>query len=117
MSGSASANTTGRHTEWVADLFPVLAVVLLFGTVWITVQFYDDIWGWIRHHPLVAMPVVVVGFLADVTLIYVLLRAGARDCVDGDCFRTFRGRRHGSAGGNPFSHWLKHMERVGKVHR
>ena len=65
------------------------------------------------------MPVVVAAAVLDVALIYSLLCAGSQRCEDGKCFRTFRGRRHGGSPslGSAFGHWVKHMERVGKVHR
>jgi len=107
---------TSRH-EWLADMFSILAVALLFGTIWASIQFYDSLWEWIRHYPLVAMPGLVIAAVVDVVLIYALLCAGSARCEDGKCFRTFRGRRHGSHGESAFSHWLKHMERVGKLHR
>lgn len=117
MTVCTSVKTAVDRHEWIADLFSVMAVALLFGTVWALIQYYDNIWAWIRHAPLVAMPVVVLAAITDILVIYGLLCAGSQRCEDGKCFRTFRGRRHGSPGGNAFSHWLKHMERVGKFHR
>lgn len=117
MTVCTSVKTLVDRHEWIADLFSVMAVALLFGTVWAIAQYYEPIWAWIRHNPLVAVPSVVAAGIADVALIYTLLCAGSQRCEDGKCFRTFRGRRHGSSGGGAFSNWLKHMERVGKFHR
>ena len=115
-----SVKTLVRHHEWVADLFSVLAVALLFATIWAIIQFYDPVWSWILHtNPLIAMPVIVGAAVVDVLLIYGLLCAGSRRCEDEQCFRTFRGRRHGNGPslGAAFGQWVKHMERVGKQHR
>jgi hypothetical protein len=120
MTVCASVKTLVRRHEWIGDLFSVLAVALLFATVWAALQYYDPLWNWIvRNNPLIAMPVVVAAAVLDVALIYSLLCAGSQRCEDGKCFRTFRGRRHGGSPslGSAFGHWVKHMERVGKVHR
>jgi len=119
MAVCASVKTLVQRHEWVADVFSLLAVALLFGTVWAATEYFDWVLGWISDKPLVAMPLVVGALIADVVLIYSLLCAGSQRCEDGKCFRTFRGRRHGSSGSpfSAFSSWLKHIERVGKVHR
>jgi hypothetical protein len=115
----SSVKTLVQRHEWLADLFSVLAVVLLFATIWAATQYFDAALAWIAAKPLLAAPVIVGGLIADVWLIFGLLCAGSQRCEDGKCFRTFRGRRHGQAGSpfSAFSHWVKHMERVGKVHR
>lgn len=108
-----------RRHEWIGDLFSVLAVGLFFATAWAASQFYGEVWSWIGHQPLVAIPVSVGGLLLVLVLIYGLLCAGSQRCEDGQCFRTFRGRRHGQSGSffSAAGSWLKHLERVGKVHR
>ena len=108
-----------RRHEWIGDLFSVLAVALFFATIWAGSQYYDQVWNWINHKPEIALPLVTGSLIVDVILIYGLLCAGSQRCEDGKCFRTFRGRRHGQSGSvfSAASHWLKHMERVGKIHR
>lgn len=108
-----------RRHEWIGDLFSVLAVALFFATVWALSQYYGEIWSWIGHQPLIGIPVAIGVLVLDLTLMFGLLCAGSQRCEDGQCFRTFRGRRHGQSGSvfSAAGHWLKHLERVGKVHR
>ena len=120
MAVCASVKTLVRRHEWIGDLFSVLAVALLFATVWAALQYYDLIWNWILHNnPLIAVPAVGGAVVLDVVLIYGLLCAGSHRCEDDKCFRTFRGRRHGNSPSlaSAFGSWVKHMERVGKLHR
>lgn len=120
MTVCASVKTIVRRHEWVGDMFSILAVGLLFATVWVALQYYDPLWDWVTHTgPLIAIPAVVVAIVLDLFLVYGLLCAGSQRCEDDKCFRTFRGRRHGNSPslGSAFGHWLKHMERVGKLHR
>ena len=119
MTVCASVKTLVRRHEWIGDLFSVLAVALLFATVWAALQYYDPLWNWIVHNnPLIAMPVVVAAAVLDVALTRRELRrvdGHERNRGDDAC----RGRRHGGSPslGSAFGHWVKHMERVGKVHR
>jgi hypothetical protein len=107
------------HHEWVGNLFSLLAVGLIFGTVGLSLQFYADIAVWLDQN-LVFHGVLLAGALVlDLVLIMACLAIGSSraDEEDKPCFATFQGRR---AGGSPFavfSAWLQHMENVGKKHR
>ena len=108
---------TRRH-EWVADLFSVLAVVLLFASIWVVLEYNPIILAWISQNVLLHTPAVLGAAALDVLVIFGLLCVGATRCEEGGCFRTFRGRRHGAGSiGKAFSSWLHHMEHVGRKHR
>ncbi len=108
-----------RTHEHVADLFSLLAVALLFATVWVVLEYHQVLLEWWRHN-MVVNSVILVGVLVlDVFLVLAFLAVGsARFGEDERCFGTFRGRR--GARGEPFGvffAWLHHMENVGKKHR
>jgi hypothetical protein len=108
---------TRRH-EWVADLFSVLAVALLFASIWAVLEYNAVLLDWMRQRALLHTPVVVGAGVLDVFVIFGLLCVGATHCEGEGCFRTFRGRRHGAGSlGKVFSSWLHHMEHVGRKHR
>ena len=112
--------TFSRAHEHIADLFSVLALVLLFATVWAVLEYYQVILEWWRHSIGLNSAILVAALVADVFLILGLLAVGSARFGDDDerCFGTFRGRR--SNRGEPFGAfraWLHHMENVGKKHR
>ena len=108
---------TQRH-EWVADLFSILAVVLLFASIWAVLEYDGVILGWMKENVLLHTPLLVGAAALDVLMIFGLLCVGSTRCEEGGCFRTFRGRRHGAGSiGKVFNSWLHHMEHVGRKHR
>ncbi len=109
-----------RRHEHIADFFSLLAVVLLFGTVWVTISYHQMILEWLRQDVFIHSGVLVAALVLDVFLILGLLAVGSARFGEEDekCFGTFRGRRNYN--GSPvrwFSVWIKHMENVGKKHR
>ncbi len=108
-----------RRHEWVGNVFSLLAVVMIFGTVWISLQYYMEIADWIGKNVVFHAALLVLGLAVEVVLILGFLAIGSsrEGEEDESCFATFQGRR---AGGSPISalrNWLLHMENVGKKHR
>ncbi len=109
-----------RAHERIADFFSLLAVALLFATIWATLQYHQPVLDWLREGPLVNTAILIAVLVLDVFLILAFLAIGsARFGEENErCFGTFRGRR--SHNGSPvgiFSAWISHMENVGKKHR
>ena len=118
MSVCANVKSYARRHEWIADLFSLLAVALLFASVWAILQYYGAILGWLRQDALLHTLALVAAVGLDVLLIFGLLCVGSARCGEEGCFRTFRGRRHGAGSvGKAFTNWLHHMEHVGRRHR
>ncbi|MEW7980804.1 MAG: cell division protein BolA [Candidatus Sedimenticola endophacoides] len=110
-----------RQHERVADLFSLLAVVLLFGSIWVAIEFQSEIIAWARANIILHGSAAILALVLDVFLIILFLNIGSArfsDESDETCFRTFRGRRHGGPSiGTAFGNWLDHMEQVSKKHR
>jgi hypothetical protein len=110
-----------RAHEWVADLFSVLAVALLFGSIWAGVEYQRTALEWISRNVILHGSAVIALIVVDVLLIILFLSIGSSRFSEtpGDrCFGTFRGRRRGGASiGGAFHSWLHHMENVNKKHR
>jgi hypothetical protein len=120
MSVCKEIKTFSRGHERIADFFSLLAVALLFASVWATVAYHREVADWLRHDMLLNSTVLIAVLVIDVLLILGLLAVGSSRFGDGDerCFGTFRGRRHYN--GSPmrwFNAWVSHMENVGKKHR
>jgi len=110
---------TRRH-EWLADFFSLLAVALLFGSIWVLIDYHLALLEWMHDNVVLRVPLVIGVIALDVAVIFGLLCAGSQRCPAGsdDCFRTFRGRRHGGPSlSRAFNNWLQHIEHVGKKHR
>lgn len=111
---------TFSHThERIADLFSLLAVALLFATVWGVLEYHQTMLEWWQNSPLVNSVVLVAVLVLDVFLILGFLAVGSARFGDEDekCFGTFPGRRNSGKPGGTFFAWLSHMENVGKKHR
>ncbi len=109
-----------RAHERIADMTSLLAVVLLFASIWATLEYYQLVLDWLRHDVLVHSAILVGVLVLDVFLILGLLAFGSSRLgrEDEKAFGTFRGRR--SHSGSPigiFRAWIGHMENVGKKHR
>jgi len=109
-----------RAHEHIADLFSVLALVLLFATVWAVLEYHQVLLEWWSRSVVSNSAILIAALVLDVFMILGFLAVGsARFGDDGEkCFGTFRGRRNHQK--NPFgvfSAWLHHMENVSKKHR
>lgn len=112
--------TFSRTHEHIADFFSLLALALLFGSVWATVAYYSRVIDWLRHDVLLHGGILVVALVTEVLLILGLLAVGSARFGEPHerCFGTFRGRRHYTGSPlNAFRIWISHMENVGKKHR
>jgi hypothetical protein len=120
MSVCSAVKAYTRRHEWLADLLSMLALVVLFGSIWLLIDFHQPLLDWMQANVALRMPMLIVVLGLDVALIFGLLCAGSQRCPQGsdDCFRTFRGRRHGSESlYTAFTNWIHHIENVGKRHR
>ncbi|MES9962425.1 MAG: cell division protein BolA [Candidatus Sedimenticola sp. 20ELBAFRAG] len=110
-----------RGHERVADFFSLLAVALLFGTIWLAIEYQGVIFQWTKDNIIVHGSALIAALVLDVLLIFVFLNIGSARLADGEedaCFGTFRGRRHGGTSiGTAFSNWVDHIEHVNKKHR
>lgn len=108
-----------RKHEHIADFFSLLAVALLFASVWATVEFYDFIADWLRHDALLHGAILMAVLVLDVALILGFLAVGSSRLGEDNekCFGTFQGRRNSGTPLGAFRAWLHHMENVGKKHR
>jgi hypothetical protein len=108
-----------RTHERIADLFSLLAVALLFGSVWAILTHYQQVLSWIAQDVLLHTTLVVGALILNVALIFGLLAIGAARFSGDDerCFGTFAGRRNFKPKVGLFGAWIGHMENVGKKHR
>jgi hypothetical protein len=108
-----------RRHEHVADFFSLLAVGVLFASIWASLEYYEVVMRWVTAHLLLHGAVLIAGLLGTVALILALLAAGsARFGEDNErCFGTFQGRRSGGSPISALRNWLLHIENVGKRHR
>lgn len=113
-----------RSHERIADLSSLLAVALLFTTIWVFIDYQAQIFSWTHESVLLRGPAVILLLVLDVFLIFVLLNIGSTrlegpgDHQQDRCFGTFRGRRHGGTNlGTALRNWVHHIEQVNKSHR
>jgi hypothetical protein len=108
-----------RTHERIADLFSLMAVVLLFGSVWAILTHYQQVLSWIAQDVLLHTALVVGALILNVALIFGLLAVGAARFSGDDerCFGTFAGRRNFKPKAGLIGSWIGHMENVGKKHR
>lgn len=111
--------TFSRTHERIADFFSLLAVVLLFGSIWAFLAYYAPIMAWLYTNPPLHGAILVAALAVDVLLILGLLAIGSARFGGDDerCFGTFRGRRSSASPVGVFGIWVRHMENVGKRHR
>ncbi len=111
MSICCSIQEFGRKHEVLAGFFSLLAVVLLFATVWLALQYHMMVLDWLARFPLLHLPVLMFGLVVEGFLIIGLLALGAeRKPTDLDCFRTFRGRRGGGSPWGAPENWMQQLE-------
>jgi phosphoglycerol transferase MdoB-like AlkP superfamily enzyme len=109
-----------RRHERLADFFSMLAIALLFATLYLGAIHQSSLLTWMKSNTMLHVPAVIALLLLDVLLIFLLLSIGsARYGEENEgCFHTFRGRRSGSGSvGIMLNSWLHHMEQVGRRHR
>ncbi len=113
-----------RNHERIADLSSLLAVALLFTTIWFVIDYQAGIFNWTHESVLLRGPAVILLLVLDVFLIFMLLNIGStrlegpEDARSDRCFGTFRGRRHGGSSlGTALRNWVHHIEQVNKSHR
>jgi hypothetical protein len=109
-----------RQHEKMAALFSLLAILLLFGTLYLGVAYYVPLLSWIKANVILHMPALLAVLLLDIFLIFFCLSIGSAryDETDEGCFHTFPGRRTGTGSvGMMFNSWLHHIEQVGRKHR
>jgi hypothetical protein len=112
--------TFSRAHEHIADLFSVLAILLLFATVWAILQYHQVVLEWWSQNLVMNSAILVAALVLDVFLVLGFLAVGSARFGDNDerCFGTFHGRRnHMGAPFGAFRAWLHHMENVSKKHR
>lgn len=111
--------TYSSHHEWVGNLFSLFSVVLIFGTVWASLHYYQTLSHWVAENPVVHALLLAAALALDVFLIIAFLAIGSAraDEENQGCFTTFKGRRSGGSPIDVFRSWLHHMENVGKKHR
>ncbi len=108
-----------RTHERIADFFSLLAVALLFGSVWAILTYHQQVLAWMGQDVVLHTAAVVAAAVLLVLLIAGFLMVGsARFSGDDErCFGTFAGRRNFKPKTGIFGSWIGHMENVGKKHR
>jgi hypothetical protein len=108
-----------RTHETIADLFSLLAVALLFASMWATLEYHRPVLDWLSGNYLIRGPLLMLGLMMNGFAILALLAVGSARFGEADerCFGTFRGRRaqHGAKG--MFSAWMGHVDHIGRKHR
>jgi len=121
MSICAQVKGFVRSHETIGDLLSLLAVMLLFSTIWVIIDYQEPITYWIQNNIIINGLAMLLAIVLDVTLIMLLLNIGSsrfREADGSSCFYTFRGRRHGGFNlGTAFRNWVHHIEQVNKKHR
>lgn len=108
-----------RTHERIADAFSLLALALLFATIWALLSYHQQVLAWIAtnvplHTALAVLALAVIAFL----IIGFLAVGSARFGEDNErCFGTFAGRRNYRSKTGLFGAWIAHLENVGKKHR
>jgi hypothetical protein len=109
-----------RRHEWLGDTFSLLAVVLFFATLFLTISYRQEILAWLRHDVILNSLLAITALILDIVLIFACLSIGSARFAEEDesCFGTFKGRMAGTGSiGGIFNSWLRHMEHVGRKHR
>jgi len=119
MAVCKNLKTFSRTHEGIADFFSLLAVLLLFASIWATLEYHEPVLVWVAGNVLVRTPMLVLALGLNAFAILGLLAVGSARFGDESerCFGTFRGRRGSHSGRGPISAWVHHMENVGKKHR
>mgnify|MGYP000287761167 CR=1 FL=1 len=62
-----------RHHERLADLFSLLALTLLFGSIWATLRYHQAVTLWLQDNWVLHSALLVAALVADVFLILAFL--------------------------------------------
>jgi len=110
-----------RKHEWLADLFALMAVAILFASLYFVLAYHSPILNWLFQNILINTPLAIGTLFFEIVLIFFLLNISTvtyNEDEDVGCFHTFRGRNSGSGSlGKIFNGWLHHIEYLGKRHR
>ena len=121
MSVCSKVKGYARHNERIADLFSLLAVALLFTSIWFAIDYQTAIFHWMKDNVIIHGSLVVLAIVLIVFLIFAFLNIGSSRFTDDEndrCFGTFKGRIHGGNSlGTAFKNWIDHIEQVNKKHR
>lgn len=120
MSVCRSIKGFTRKHEWLADLFALMAVLILFGSLYLGLAYHSIIMNWLSQNLFAHAPVVLGSIMLELAVIFFLLNiSSVTDSEEDDegCFHTFRGRRAGTGSiGMVFNGLLHHIEFLGKKH-
>ena len=77
----------------MGNVFSLMAVVLVFTTVWASLVFYRELFAWVSRNPFLHTPLLVFALVVDVLLILAFFSIGSQraDEPDDSCFATFKG--------------------------
>jgi len=121
MSNHSNIQAITRSNERYADFFSLMAVSLLFLSLWLSMEYYTALINWMQQSPLTHFPAIIAVIILDVSLMLLFLSIGTQrtDNQHQHTFRTFKGRRHGAGSVSAvFGSWLNHMEKHNsKKHR
>jgi hypothetical protein len=118
MSVCREIKSFSRTHERIADLFALLAVALLFGSVWFILAYHQPMMAWIGQDVLLHTALAIgAAVLVVLTIVALLMVGSARFGDEERCFGTFPGRRSQRSTVSLFGAWLSHLESVGKKHR
>jgi hypothetical protein len=80
--------TFSRTHEHIADLFSVLAVVLIFATVWAVLEYHQALLEWWTQNMAMNGAILVGALVLDVFLVLGFLAVGSARFAEGDerCF-------------------------------
>jgi hypothetical protein len=110
-----------RKHEWLGDLFALLAVAILFGSLYAVLAYHSPIVNWLFQNVFIRAPLAFGTLVFEIMLIFFLLNISTvtySEDEDMGCFHTFRGRNSGSGSlGKAFNGLLHHIEFLGKRHR
>ncbi len=99
------------RNDWAASAFAGSGAVLFIATLWAITEFYALINVWIMQDVLSNGLLFALATLADVLLIFGLLRLGFSECSDVDkdrhCKHAYRGRRSTLFPAIP--HWVESL--------
>lgn len=104
MTGYKDIKTFSRSHETIADLLTLLAVVLLFMSIVVALEYYQPAMHWLSGNYALRLPLLLVGLGLNALSILALLAVGSARFGEEEeserCFSTFRGRRaqHGARG-------------------
>lgn len=66
-----------RKHEWVSNLFSLMAVVMLFGTIWAGVEYQRPLLSWMSQNVILHGGSVIAAIVLDVFLIILFLNIGS----------------------------------------